>query len=310
MTLSSLDNLDRDIIDRLRRDPSISNKDIANATGASESTVGARIRALDEMGAMRLVAVRDIRALGYEYLAHCAMDVQGDIRKVARELAKIPEIAMVAMYPDSPEIIVQINARTRQDLARLLNQEFAAFPDIARIDTTVVLYIAKYNTQLGTNLSQPPEVIRGNCEDTDEDIIAALQVNARVSNREIARQLDLPESTVRNRIRRLVELKQIQITLITDVSVVGRPVSAWLKIAAQPKHARLVMEALSAHEAFDFVGLCSNKFNIVTVVAAKSQSDLADLVHRHVRSLPGVQQVEVRTNTEVLKFRYSEVRIK
>ena len=45
---------------------------------------------------------------------------------------------------------------------------------------------------------------RGNVDEVDRQIIAALQVNGRASNTQIASELGITEGTVRKRIDRLV----------------------------------------------------------------------------------------------------------
>lgn len=144
----ALDELDRKIIARFQADPRISNKSLALEFGVAETTVAARIRALQESGVMRIVALRDIRAQGYDLLAHIDVFVEGrPASEVAEDLAALDEVAMVATCAGSPQIIIQVNAKSRQDLASVIADRLAGVRGIRAIESSITLDIVKMTSR-------------------------------------------------------------------------------------------------------------------------------------------------------------------
>ena len=59
--------------------------------------------------------------------------------------------------------------------------------------------------------------MRRELDSTDAAIVARLSQDARLSNREIAEELGVTEGTVRARVKRMEEEKQIRITAVTNI---------------------------------------------------------------------------------------------
>ena len=59
--------------------------------------------------------------------------------------------------------------------------------------------------------------MRRRLDDTDSAIVEHLSRDARVSNREIAEALGVTEGTVRARVKRMEEEKQIRLTAVTNI---------------------------------------------------------------------------------------------
>src|SRR5256714_8156914 len=72
-----LDDIDRRIIAALRSDGRATNQRIARSLRIAPATVGARIRRLHDMNAMRVVAVSDFSALGCKVLLAIGIQAQG-----------------------------------------------------------------------------------------------------------------------------------------------------------------------------------------------------------------------------------------
>jgi DNA-binding Lrp family transcriptional regulator len=144
----ALDDLDRKIIARFQDDPRISNKSLALEFSVAEATVATRIRALQDSGVMRVVAQRDIRAQGYEFLAHIDVYVEGRAAsEVAEDLAALDDVVMVATCAGSPQIIMQINAKSRQALAKVIAEGFAGIRGIRAIESSITLDIIKLTSK-------------------------------------------------------------------------------------------------------------------------------------------------------------------
>jgi len=105
--LISLDELDYAIIELLREDGRLSYRAIARELSLTEATVRSRVKRLEESGTMRVVAVTDIEAAGYQMLL--AIGVQVENRSpsdVAADLAKIPEIFSVNVVVGTHDVEV------------------------------------------------------------------------------------------------------------------------------------------------------------------------------------------------------------
>ena len=145
----TLDTLDLKLIDALRNNGRTPNKALAQRLGVSEATIATRIRALRESRTMHVTLQRDMYAFGYQYL--CAAEVYVADRRVdgvARELAKLDEIASVSVLLGSPEIFISFHARSREEMTRVIVGCVAAVKGVARIETHIALELVKHDSDL------------------------------------------------------------------------------------------------------------------------------------------------------------------
>jgi Lrp/AsnC family transcriptional regulator for asnA, asnC and gidA len=150
-----IDDLDEGIIALLRREPRASNRDMADALRVSEVTVGNRIRSLGERNLMKVVAQEDIWALGYELLVLVDVFVAGrPAEDVALDLAALEQTGSVSVTMTSPELIVQVFARDRIDLLRVLETEIGPIRGISGAECLIVLDALKFRSDFGELASQ------------------------------------------------------------------------------------------------------------------------------------------------------------
>lgn len=143
-TMIELDEIDNAIIDLLRVDGRLPYRAIARELGLTETTVRARVKRLEESNTMRVVAVTDIEAAGYEMLL--AIGVQVENRspvEVARELAEIPEVFSVNVVVGSHDIEILAVAEDQDALAQLLSVRLANMPGIRRLTPALAVDVLK-----------------------------------------------------------------------------------------------------------------------------------------------------------------------
>jgi len=139
-------------------------------------------------------------------------------------------------------------------------------------------------------------------DQVDQQIIAALAKDGRVSFREIARQLDISEATVRVRMTRLQDDDLIRVTLVGSPLALGVGVSAMTMMRVKPGHVRETAEVLSQLKNVRFVGL---SFGPADVMIQSLHKDVADLHHFVSELIPQVAPAVTSTDTyqlaEVMK---------
>lgn len=143
--MPTLDDIDRQLIEELRKDGRTPNKTLAGRLGVSETTVASRLRQLHDEKIMRVVLRRDLYSKGYELQCFADIHVSGRaVELVANDLAKIDAVTSVSLLMGSPEIMAVFNARDRSDLLRVQNEEIAWVKGVARLDVHIALDIRKY----------------------------------------------------------------------------------------------------------------------------------------------------------------------
>src|SRR5262245_60378095 len=112
-----IDNTDRKIIALLRETPRESNRALARALGLSEPNVAARIARLEQQGVLRVMAVVDMHAIGYEHVAVVGIRVSNrHPDAVAAELTRLPEIWGVNCTFGRYQLVCTLLARDTQHL--------------------------------------------------------------------------------------------------------------------------------------------------------------------------------------------------
>ena len=142
--LIALDELDYAIIDLLREDGRLPYRAIARELGLTEATVRSRVKRLEESGSMRVVAVTDIEAAGYQMLL--AIGVQVENRSpsdVAADLAKIDEVFSVNVVVGTHDVEVLVVAEDPDALNNLLSKVLSSIPGIRRLTPSLAVNVLK-----------------------------------------------------------------------------------------------------------------------------------------------------------------------
>lgn len=140
-----LDELDLKIIAALKVDGRATNQDIARSLKIAPATVSARIRRLEELNAMRVVAVTDFSALGLDVLLAVGIEVQGRAAEdVAEELAKLPEVFAVHLVTGARDIEILVALRDFAELQPFLLQDVARVRGIRSLTAGIAVDIVKF----------------------------------------------------------------------------------------------------------------------------------------------------------------------
>jgi len=140
------DDIDNAIIAALKHDGRATNQKIARSLNLAPATVGARIRRLEQMNAMRVVAVTDFSALGYEVLIAVGVEVQGrPAEEVALELAKLPEVFAIHVVTGVRDIEMLIALSDFSELSAFLLQGVAKVSGIRSLSVGIAADTIKFD---------------------------------------------------------------------------------------------------------------------------------------------------------------------
>lgn len=304
-----LDDLDRALIDRLRIDEREGNRSLGARLKVNEVTIAARLRRLEEAGVMRVVAITDIRLFGHREFAFAMVNVGGrSVYDVAADLAKLPEAISVTVCTGRFDIIVPLLGRDRLHIAELFGTVLPKIKGVRALHGSIALDVLKYESKWSlfgvdagtTPIAQPSDTV----DETDLDIIACLQVNARRSNRQIAADLGVSEGTVRGRIKRMQNDRVFRIQAVSDIVVSGLGAHVFVGIKAAKGKVDAVANALAQREDVGQITRVLDDFDLIAVMIAPDRSTLIEAIHTEIALLTGVHSVETFDSVGTLKHTY------
>lgn len=139
------DATDRSIVQQLRRNGRATNQQIAETLGLTATTVSSRIKRMEESSQLRVVAVSDFSAHGFNFLMRVAVEVDGrPASAVARELANFPEVFAVHLVTGRYDIDMLVALSHFDDLSKLMLDKFSQVGGIRSLAPAIVVDIIKY----------------------------------------------------------------------------------------------------------------------------------------------------------------------
>jgi Lrp/AsnC family transcriptional regulator for asnA, asnC and gidA len=147
---STVDAVDKLIIEQLQEDGRRPYTDVATAVGLSEAAVRQRVKTMISSGVMQIVAVADPLRTGFPIEVMVALRVEGDLMKTAEALAAVPEIIYVVLAAGSFDILLEVLCSDHDHLLRLLNERIRTIPGVTRTETFTYLRIVKESYSYGT----------------------------------------------------------------------------------------------------------------------------------------------------------------
>jgi Lrp/AsnC family transcriptional regulator, leucine-responsive regulatory protein len=141
----SFDATDTNIVEQLRRNGRANNQQIAEELGLTAATVSTRIKRMEDAKQLRVVAVSDFAAHGFNVLFKVAVEVDGrPASEVAHELAALPEIFAVHLVTGRHDIDMLVALHDFDDLPGFLLEKLSRVRGIRSLVPAVVVDIIKY----------------------------------------------------------------------------------------------------------------------------------------------------------------------
>ncbi len=136
-------------------------------------------------------------------------------------------------------------------------------------------------------------------DEVDEAIVELLEVDGRLTHREIARRVGLSRSAAAARVQRLLASGQVIIRGAVHPAVLGRPALAHVSVAVHGPAAPVAAD-LARRDDVPFLSLTSGPYGLVAEVRSASPREV-DRAVSEVRALPGVSGVDTLTYVEVMR---------
>ncbi|WP_321881213.1 Lrp/AsnC family transcriptional regulator [Paraburkholderia bannensis] len=138
----------------------------------------------------------------------------------------------------------------------------------------------------------------------DYQIVRELQEDGRRAFREIARNVNVPEATVRTRVKRLQDLGILQILAFTNPSKLGQAKLALLFVEVDPQDHDRTVDNLGRWSEVSYLSTILGGADLCVQVLCRDDEGLFALRQR-IRALPGVREVRIMHEVKVHKIRFT-----
>ncbi len=137
-------------------------------------------------------------------------------------------------------------------------------------------------------------------DDLDRRLIAELKRDGRAHVTSLANRLQVPRSTVQERLRRLQETGVVKrFVPVLDHGAMGQPLLVLMLATFKPDDGvgqRAVAQALTRIPGITEVHLITGEWDFLMKLRAADMSDLSNLIIDRIRSTPGVARTLTMTS--------------
>jgi Lrp/AsnC family transcriptional regulator for asnA, asnC and gidA len=134
----------------------------------------------------------------------------------------------------------------------------------------------------------------------DLKIISILEKNGRVANTELAKKLKTSETTIRNRIKRLIDGGFIKIVAIRNRGRMGHDLSGNIRITADTKKIKSIASRLSKMDQIWYVAQLAGYEEFDVEFSLSSQYDLQVLLEK-INKIDGVIATKPSIRLQLIK---------
>ena len=148
----------------------------------------------------------------------------------------------------------------------------------------------------------------GQLDELDRMILHILQEDGRASYSEVARRLKVPESTVRLRVKKLIERGIIRkFAALINPFKAGYSIVAFIAVDVEPRRIKRVAEELSKLPEVDVLGIATGAHDILMQVTVRDLHELESFLIEKLGKIEGIRSTETSILTSVRKWGYARV---
>ncbi len=135
----------------------------------------------------------------------------------------------------------------------------------------------------------------------DRELILELQKSGRQSYIDLAKLLGVSETTIRSRVKHLLNKGIIKITAIPDLEALGYRFIGIVGIQVRLADLRAVADQLTRHANICYLANVTGRFDFIAIVVTKSSSEFADFVENVISAIPSISRTETFVNLRIYK---------
>ena len=290
--------LDDELLVLLRRDGRESVSSLAATLGVPRSVVSARLQKLLATGGVVVTAVVSPLVLGLHVMCHLSIRTSGAPDAAAARILDIPRAAFVSITSGHVDVVAELRARDQKELFAAIAQ-VRAIPGIVEVSTLVYIDILRSPF---TSVQGSP--VRLEIDDVDRRLVELLQRDGRATYRDMARAVGISDSSVRSRVRPLIDDHIIRVTAIVQRNRATRSFALGLGINVRGDADALVQRIL-AIGAVEFLATSLGAVDLVMTISAPSLDEL-QVVVSEIRGFPEVMRVSSWVHLAQLREQYHE----
>jgi DNA-binding Lrp family transcriptional regulator len=308
-----LSSFDRALIRLLQEDGRKSFAQLAEELGVAKKTVRRRLQELEVRGVVRITTVGDPYLMGYRVIAQVGVciDSSRPVTAIAEQLAAGPRAFYVTVVTGRYNVMVEVSCVDHADLLQTVERDIQSVPGVLSYEIHPYLRLYYQNPSFEASRADkrdltaaPPE--RFDFDHIDREIIACLNQDGRVPYQTIARDLEISDSQVRQRVRRMTAAGALRIMALTIPGGLGFHTVSLIAVTTLPgANVEEVAAQFAGLHAVIYVAITSGRFQLHIEVVCTDESDLLRLLDTELRGLEGVASLEPWT---YLQLYYRSVR--
>lgn len=142
--LQALDDIDRSIIESMRRDGRMAFSQIAEQLNVSPGMIRLRYNRLVELAYLKVVAVTNPLMMGKRTMAMIGVRTDGrKVLEVANQLTAFDEVVYVVVVSGRYDLLIEVFCRDHEDLLNFLTEKLAKVDGVRETESFMHLKIVK-----------------------------------------------------------------------------------------------------------------------------------------------------------------------
>jgi len=137
----------------------------------------------------------------------------------------------------------------------------------------------------------------------DLQIIRLLQVDGRMASSEIAKTIDIPEATVRYRLKKLIDKKYIQIVAAANPIKLGFGIAACISIESEIRQVDHVISELEKIDRVSYISQMTSFPNVEIETYIETINELHELLSQ-IEIIDGVIRVDTAFIRRIVRERF------
>jgi Lrp/AsnC family transcriptional regulator for asnA, asnC and gidA len=187
-------------------------------------------------------------------------------------------------------------------LSDFFMNRLSAVEGVNAVDTMIALKMVKASFTFMTPDELPKAGISiPGMDALDLMIIRELQSDPQQPQADIAKKIDASETTVRRRLRRLLDEHIIRIVAIADPRALGYNVRAMIGIKTRPGMLDAVADRLASYANVHYALLTTGPYDLIAWVVFRDTDELSGFIRRELGTIDGIAGYESMLTLKVIK---------